>query len=147
MIHLNKEDRERRYYLRSCSYCKKGLSVGYVWGNGEAYGCDGCYIKHNIAWAVSLSDNEFFLKTEDKEDFIMEMTDQLYVGWDHDDDDGEYYNYKGKSTDLLPPNAVVVYGYELYDLETQNYEWKEIVKDSEEHAVIMKEVYDREGIL
>ena len=124
------ETQTRRLFLRVCDYCSKGISVGYVWGNGEAYGCDGCYTEHLIRWTLDLADNHFFRDSDNKEEFIMDITDQLYVGWNEEDDYlDEYYDSKGQPVDLLPQD-VIMYGQEVWDPVTQNYEWKEIEKSS-----------------
>ncbi len=124
------ETQTRRLFLRVCDYCSKGISVGYVWGNGEAYGCDGCYTEHLIRWTLDLADNHFFRDSDNKEEFIMDITDQLYVGWNEEDDYlDEYYDSKGQPVDLLPQD-IIMYGQEVWDPITQNYEWKEIEKTS-----------------
>lgn len=124
------ETQTRRLFLRVCDYCSKGISVGYVWGNGEAYGCDGCYTEHLIRWTLDLADNHFFRDSDNKEEFIMDITDQLYVGWNEEDDYlDEYYDSKGQPVDPLPQD-VIMYGQEVWDPVTQNYEWKEIEKSS-----------------
>ena len=106
------------------------MSVGYVWGNGEAYGCDGCYTEHLIRWTLDLADNHFFRDSDNKEEFIIDITDQLYVGWNEEDDYlDEYYDSKGQPVDPLPQD-VIMYGQEVWDPVTQNYEWKEIEKSS-----------------
>tara|TARA_Y100001963_G_C6731888_1_gene424367 strand:+ start:572 stop:970 length:399 start_codon:yes stop_codon:yes gene_type:complete len=129
MTTLN-ETQTRRLFLRVCDYCSKGISVGYVWGNGEAYGCDGCYTEHLIRWTLDLADNHFFRDSDNKEEFIMDITDQLYVGWNEEDDYlDEYYDSKGQPVDPLPQD-VIMYGQEVWDPVTQNYEWKEIEKSS-----------------
>ena len=127
MIATSKDTQGRRLYLRSCDYCNKGISVGYVWGNGSGYGCDGCYSKHLIEWTISLVDNPFFMKSDDKEGFIIEVSDQLYYGWTEDDDDGSYYGIKGNRVYDLSPLDEIVYGEEVYDPKTLNYEWVEQV--------------------
>ena len=124
------ETQTRRLFLRVCDYCSKGISVGYVWGNGEAYGCDNCYTEHLIRWTLDLADNHFFRDSDNKEEFIMDITDQLYVGWNEEDDYlDEYYDSKGQPVDPLPQD-VIMYGQEVWDPVTQNYEWKEIEKSS-----------------
>ena len=128
MTATSKDTQGRRLYLRSCDYCNKGISVGYVWGNGSGYGCDGCYIKHLIEWTISLVDNPFFIKSDDKEGFIIEVSDQLYYGWTKDDDDGSYYGIKGNRVYDLSPLDEIVYGEEVYDPKTLNYEWVEQTK-------------------
>lgn len=128
MTATSKDTQGRRLYLRSCDYCNKGISVGYVWGNGSGYGCDGCYIKHLIEWTISLVDNPFFIKSDDKEGFIIEVSDQLYYGWTEDDDDGSYYGIKGNRVYDLSPLDEIVYGEEVYDPKTLNYEWVEQIK-------------------
>lgn len=127
MTATSKDTQGRRLYLRSCDYCNKGISVGYVWGNGSGYGCDGCYSKHLIEWTISLVDNPFFMKSDDKEGFIIEVSDQLYYGWTEDDDDGSYYGIKGNRVYDLSPLDEIVYGEEVYDPKTLNYEWVEQV--------------------
>tara|TARA_R100000458_G_C8186085_1_gene181397 strand:+ start:144 stop:566 length:423 start_codon:yes stop_codon:yes gene_type:complete len=100
------------YFLRSCDYCKKGISKGYVWGNGEAYGCDNCYTTHLLNWAVELSDNSNFIESENKESFIIDITDQLYVGWGRGDDDGNVYDADGNVFDFdnkIQLNEIVYY--------------------------------------
>tara|TARA_B100000029_G_scaffold338112_1_gene330347 strand:- start:1757 stop:2149 length:393 start_codon:yes stop_codon:yes gene_type:complete len=116
----------RGLYLRLCSYCNKGISVGYVWGNGEAYGCDHCYTEHLLRWALDLADNHFFRESENKEEFIIDITDQLYVGWTLEDDFEEYYTREGKTVLEVGKEDVVIIGEELWDPLTQNYEWKEV---------------------
>ena len=129
MTATSKDTQGRRLYLRSCDYCNKGISVGYVWGNGSGYGCDGCYSKHLIEWTISLVDNPFFMKSDDKEGFIIEISDQLYYGWTEDDDDGDlYYGIKGNRVYDLSPLDEIVYGEEVYDPKTLNYEWVEQTK-------------------
>ena len=128
MTATSKDTQGRRLYLRSCDYCNKGISVGYVWDNGSGYGCDGCYSKHLIEWTISLVDNPFFIKSDDKEGFIIEVSDQLYYGWTKDDDDGSYYDIKGKRVYDLSPLDEIVYGEEVYDPKTLNYEWVEQTK-------------------
>ena len=123
-----KESQGRKLYLRSCSYCNKGISVGYVWDNGGAYGCDNCYIKHLIAWTIDLHDNEYFRMSEDKEEFISDILDQIYVGWAEDDDDGTYFDSEGNDVIDLNPLDEIVYGIEVYDQETLNYNWVEQTK-------------------
>tara|TARA_R100000329_G_scaffold6666_1_gene8281 strand:+ start:284 stop:679 length:396 start_codon:yes stop_codon:yes gene_type:complete len=125
---VNTKNQGRRLYLRSCDYCNKGISVGYVWG-GSNYGCDDCYITHIIEWTISLMDNQFFLEADDKENFIYEVSDQLYYGWTEEDDDGDlYYDYKGNRVYDLNPLDEIVYGQEVYDLKTLNYNWVEQIK-------------------
>jgi len=129
MTTLNKTQ-TRRLFLRVCDYCSKGISVGYVWGNGEAYGCDSCYTEHLLRWALDLADNHFFRESENKEEFIIDITDQLYVGWNQDDDYlDEYYDSKGQPAEVLE-HDVIMYGQEVWDPITQNYEWKEVEKSS-----------------
>ena len=124
------ETQTRRLFLRVCDYCNKGMSVGYVWGNGEAYGCDRCYTEHLIRWTLDLADNHFFRDSDNKEEFIIDITDQLYVGWNEEDDYlDEYYDSKGQLVDPIPQD-VIMYGQEVWDPVTQNYEWKEIEKSS-----------------
>ena len=74
-------------YLRECSYCNKGINEGYVWGNGEAYGCDNCYTRHLIEWSIALAERDSFVNCDDKEEYINEVTDQLYVNWLEDEEE------------------------------------------------------------
>ena len=56
----------------------------------------------------------------------MEVSDQLYYGWTEEDDDGDlYYGIKGNRVYDLSPLDKIVYGEEVYDPKTLNYEWVE----------------------
>ena len=74
-------------------------------------------------------DNPFFLEADDKENFIYEVSEQLYYGWTEEDDDGDlYYDYKGNRVYDLGQLDVIVYGKEVYDHKTLNYNWVEQTK-------------------
>lgn len=82
----------------------------------------------SIAWTIDLHDNEYFRKCEDKEEFISDILDQIYVGWAEDDDDGTYFDSEGNDVIDLNPLDEIVYGIEVYDQETLNYNWVEQTK-------------------
>jgi len=101
------------YFLRKCDYCNKGLSKGYVWGNGEGYGCNSCYTTHLINWTLELVDDTFFIESDDKEEFIIEVTDQIYVGWNYEENDGQLYDFEGNEYEIdnVARKDVVYYEY------------------------------------
>ena len=92
----------RNLYLRKCDFCGLGMSRGHVMRSGETYICDRndrCYQKFLIDMSIFYADNESFLKSEDRIEWLEDTEDQLFVGWTQEEYLGELYTSEGIKVD------------------------------------------------
>jgi hypothetical protein len=109
-------------YLRQCTICEKPMSKGYVFCNGEHYACtEKCKKSYYKNYWQDLK------ATQDEKE---ERADQLYLGWQVDENLGVFYgknNLKVDEDELDFKKYGVIYANEVWDKTTQNTDWKEFV--------------------
>jgi len=91
------EERILRLFFRRCDYCSKGASnIGVV--GGSLYVCENCYTDWIIDEAIRHVDNRSFRGTDEKQDWILDINDQIRVGYNSENDwECEYFTTKGAS--------------------------------------------------
>lgn len=70
--------------------------------SGETYICDRsdrCYQKFLIDMSIFYADNESFLKSEDRIEWLEDTEDQLFIGWNQEEYLGELYTSEGNKVD------------------------------------------------
>jgi len=120
-----------RLYFRRCDYCSKGASnIGVV--GGCLYVCENCFTDWIIDEAITHTkdNNKSFLESDKKQDWILDVNDQIRSGYNIEDTwecelyskNGARFNCHEISYKARKGKVIVITQYEEDD-QIQDFVW------------------------